>query len=555
MKNNDQQQKILTKPQIDSVMELYSSGNIDEAIIQVKALNKDYPNVPLLFNILGACYKSKGDLDASAQMFKTAIKIKPNYAEAHFNLGVIHKALGNLDASVDSYKMALAISPNYPDAHNNLGNSLRQIGKLDEAIESYEWAVAYKHDFYQAYNNLGLTQAENGNPEDAVLSYENAIRINPDFLDTYFNLGILLKELGDREKSIKSFESVLKIDPQNAEAHRNLSVMKDFKKNDPQIAQMKLILSNKDLSETDRISLSFALSKVYEDLGDINNQFKFLNDGSNLKKEQLNYSIDIDKNRFSIIKKIYKVPPKRLTNKLSEIRPIFIVGMPRSGTSLVEQIISSHYQVYGAGELRYMSQHVSPVISKILKINKSIISKKNLLLIRENYLSSICSLNVEEKVITDKMPDNFNYIGFILSAFPEAKIVHLKRDARATCWSIYKYLFDTDGNGFSFNQKDLAEYYSLYHDLMSFWHDLFPNKIYDICYEDLTINQEEETRKLLDYCDLDWDENCLYFHKNKRSVKTVSSLQVRQKIYQGSSDAWKNYKPYLKPLIKGLSKY
>ena len=555
MKNNDQQQKILTKPQIDSVMELYSSGNIDEAIIQVKALNKDYPNVPLLFNILGACYKSKGDLDASAQMFKTAIKIKPNYAEAHFNLGVILKALGNLDASVDSYKMALAISPNYPDAHNNLGNSLRQIGKLDEAIESYEWAVAYKHDFYQAYNNLGLTQAENGNPEDAVLSYENAIRINPDFLDTYFNLGILLKELGDREKSIKSFEAAIKIDPKNAEAHRNLSVMKVFKKNDPQIAQMKLILSDNALSESDRISLSFALSKVYEDLGDVKNQFKFLNEGSNLKKEQLNYSIDIDKNRFSIIKKIYKTPPKTLNSKLSEIKPIFIVGMPRSGTSLVEQIISSHHQVHGAGELRYMSQHISPVISNILKTSKTVISKKNLLLIRENYLSSISSLKVPEKIITDKMPDNFNYIGFILSAFPEAKIVHLKRDARATCWSIYKYLFNTDGNGFSFDQQDLAEYFALYHDLMSFWHDLFPNKIYDICYEDLTINQEEETRKLLDYCDLDWDENCLDFHKNKRAVKTVSSLQVRQKIYQGSSDAWKNYKPYLKPLIDGLSKY
>ena len=153
------------------------------------------------------------------------------------------------------------------------------------------------------------------------------------------------------------------------------------------------------------------------------------------------------------------------------------------------------------------------------------------------------------------MPMNFRYIGFILSAFPEAKIVHLKRDARATCWSILKFYFDSEGIGFSCDQNDIVQYYKIYSDLMSFWHELYPNQIYDICYEDLTNNQEEETRKLLEYCDLDWDENCLNFHTNKRAVKTSSALQVRKKMYQGSSDAWKKYESYLKPLIKGLESY
>jgi len=158
-------------------------------------------------------------------------------------------------------------------------------------------------------------------------------------------------------------------------------------------------------------------------------------------------------------------------------------------------------------------------------------------------------------VITDKLPLNFQYIGFILSAFPEAKIVHLKRDARATCWSIYRHHFRNKGNGYSYNLDDLAGFYGLYVELMDYWHNLYPDKIYDICYEDLTTDQEEETRKLLKYCELDWDENCLDFHKNQRAVKTASSLQVRQKIYQGSSEAWKKHESYLQPLVKALSSY
>ena len=153
------------------------------------------------------------------------------------------------------------------------------------------------------------------------------------------------------------------------------------------------------------------------------------------------------------------------------------------------------------------------------------------------------------------MPLNFQYIGFILTAFPEAKIINLKRDAMAVCWSNYKRYFNSRGNGWAYNLVDCASFYKLYNLLMEFWHQLFPDKIYDISYEELTINQEEETRKLLEYCELDWDENCLNFHKNTRGVVTASSSQVRQKMYQGSSEAWKKYESNLKPIIEGLKSY
>ena len=546
----------LSKEQVDSVIHLYSSGKIDEAITSIKDLNEEFPNVPLLFNILGACYKAQGLLEASAKMFETAINLKPDYAEAYFNLAVILRGLGKLDSSVEGYKKAIKILPNYPDAHNNLGNSLKDLGNVIDAIESYEWAVAYKSDFFQAFTNLGIAQSLNGQSDLAVESYEKALKINPNFLDAHFNLGIVLKELGNKEKAMNCFENVLKINPEHAEAHRNLGVIKKYIKNDPQIVKMESLLSNNILTNEDKISLNFALAKAYEDLEESDKQFEFLNTGNQLKKDELNYSIEIDQERFSVLKKLFSTRPKILNKsayKLSSVRPIFILGMPRSGTSLVEQIISSHQEVYGAGELESLSKSIWSVQPQDINDDSYKLSKKSFLSIREEYFKSLQSLNASENVITDKMPANFRYIGFIMSAFPEAKIVHLKRDARATCWSIYKFLFDTGGNGFSFDQKDLASYYALYEDIMNFWHKLYPNQIYDISYEALTTDQEEETRKLLEYCELDWDENCLNFQDNKRAVKTVSSLQVRQKIYQGSSDVWKKYEANLKPLLKGLS--
>ena len=210
------------------------------------------------------------------------------------------------------------------------------------------------------------------------------------------------------------------------------------------------------------------------------------------------------------------------------------LGMPRSGTSLVHQIISNHHKVHGAGELTKLNKFVTPFL-KDYKNNNSPISKNDLISIRRNYLNELSNLNVDESIIVDKMPLNFRYIGFILTAFPDAKIIHMNRDPMAVCWSIYKYYFP--GNTYSYDQKDIASYYLLYENLMSFWKKLFPDKIYDLCYEDLTLNQKVETQELLKYCDLEWDENCLNFHKNTTAVKTTSAIQVKQKMYKGSSEA------------------
>jgi tetratricopeptide (TPR) repeat protein len=555
---------------------LQNLGLMDAAAKSYEKAVAFKPDYIEALNNLGNILLELRQLETAIESYEKVIAIKPDYAEAHNNLGVTLQELGRLDMAVKSYKKALAIKPDYAEAHNNLGATLQELGQLDMATKNYEKALAIEPDYAEANNNLGNILRELGQLDMAVKSYEKALAIKPDYAVAHYNLGVVLKEFGQRDTAVKSFEKALAIQPNYVKAHLSLSILKEFTENDSQITLMQSLLSNSNLSQSDRIKLCFALAKANDNLGNQDELFKYLHEGNRLRKEELNYSLDKSKDLFSFIKELFSALPtvieQSLSFKPSTKRPIFIVGMPRSGTTLVEQIISSHHAVHGAGELTTLPTLIGPIVKNHITHGSSIASttigdkKMNIantynlpgeafLSIREKYLDALSNLNVPESVITDKLPLNFQYIGFILSAFPEAKIVHLKRDARATCWSNYQCFHLKKENGFSYNLDDLAEFYGLYLEQMDFWHQLYPGQIYDICYEDLTTHQEEETQKLLQYCELDWDENCLNFHKNPRAVKTASSLQVKQKMYQGSSEAWKKHEAYLKPLIKNLSSF
>ena len=542
----------LPNKEVELVISLYSKGEYSKAVNSIKKLNNIYPNQPLLFNLIGACYKELEELAGAAKMFEIALNLSPNYAEAHYNLGVVLKELDQESQAIECYRKAISINPNYPDAHNNLGTSLHSLGQLEEAIESLEWAIAYKHDFYEAHNNLGNVFNDFGKVNEAVKCYEKAVELNPNYAKAFFNLAIAYKDLGNLNAYQKCIKKTVVLEPDWGDAHLHLSRIKNYKINDTHILEMLSILKKSDLSLIDRIGFNFALAHAYENLEDHSKQFKFLNEANRLRKKESQYSFDKDQIRFQRIKTLFQKPPQSLSKTViekSNFRPIFIVGMPRSGTSLVHQIIDSHKTVFGAGELTTLS----PIINQFFKSfdNKIGITESDLLSIRRKYSDFITRLDVTQNIVVDKMPLNFRHIGFILSAFPEAKIIHMNRDPMATCWSIYKYYFN--GNYYSYSQEDLANYFLLYKDLMAFWHKTFPNKIYDLCYEDLTTAQESETRKLINYCNLEWDENCLKFNENKGAVKTTSALQVRKKMYQGSSEVWRKYESFLKPLIKGLN--
>ena len=548
-----------TQSQIDSVMNLYSTGRSKDAIIAIEELIKVHPDEPLLFNISGACYMAIGSLQEAVINFQKALVTKPDYAAAQYNLGVAYRGLGKTDSAMECFKKAIAINPAYPDAHNNLGLIMLELGQLEQSVEHFEWAIAYKPDFAQAHNNLGASLQELRKFDESIISYKKAVEISPKYAQAHHNLGISFQVLGDKDLSVKHYEEAIIIKPDYAQAHQNLSALKKYTASDPQIAGMEALLAEDNLDQSSQISIYFALAKAYDDIGKQKDLFKTLAKGNSLRKQQLNYSLDKSESLHSIIKKLFKKPQaidiKSLKNNSMSKRPIFIVGMPRSGTTLVEQIIASHNEVYGADELSTLSNLTSVLLQDPSSYEKNGIPLKNLLSIRKNYNNFLNELNVPEKIMTDKWPLNFQYIGFILAAFPEAKIVHLKRDAMATCWSNYKHNYSNSGNGWAYDMNDLGGFYKMYTELMSFWHDLFPNKIYDISYEELTTNQKLETKKLLDYCDLVWDENCLNFHTSKRAVKTASALQVRQKMYQGSSKAWKKHEAYLKPILLQLKAF
>jgi len=531
---------------------LHELGQLDEAIKHyhnVIAIKPDYAEV---HHNLGNILNELGQTDEAIESYKKTISIEPNFFEAHNNLGNIYKELGHYDQAIKSYERVLAINPEYAEGHNNIGNALKDLGQFDEAVNFYKQALAINSNYDDANYNLGVSYHELGQTDEALNCYQKVLDINPDYADAYNNLGNILKELGQTDEAFNCYVQALAIQPNNAQIHRNFGMMKNYTKGDTQFNHMQSLLSSNNLIQSDRVHLCFALAKAYEDLGMKEELFTSLNEGNELRKKELNYSIENDLKKHSTYFSLFKSDIKKPTSYTpSEVSPIFIIGMPRSGTSLVEQIISSHHKVHGAGELSSMNNLVAPIINDDLKHNNAL-SEKNFLSIRQGYLKKLHSLNVSESIITDKMPTNFENTGFILKAFPEAKVIHLKRNAMAICWSIYQRYFPAKGLGFPYNMKDLAKFYNSYTEMMAFWHKLFPNQIYDISYEKLTTNQEEETRKLLEYCELEWDENCLNFHTNKRAVKTTSSMQVRQKMYQGSSEAWRKYEEHLKPLISAL---
>ena len=550
---NQNSQNLLSEVQINSVITLYSNGKFNEAINRIKELNETYPNVPLLFNILGACYKAIGNLEGAKQMFETATKIKPNYAEAYFNLALVNQQLSFINDATDAYLKAIEINPQYPDAHNNIGILYLNSKSFDLAIDHFEFAISLKSDFSEAYNNLGSALQEVNQYDKALASYKKAIAINSEFAQAHNNLGILFQKIGNSDSAILSYENAIDKNPNYIAAHHNLSAIKTYTNEDYQISQMKLILHSSDINKSQRSQLNFALAKSYRDLNKLDDSFQFLHEGNKLRKEDLNFSFEESEiNYNSFIKEIFKEPMspiEKVSNTINHKQPIFILGMPRSGTSLLEQIISSHTRVFGGGELYNLTEILIPILQDSLNSSKKSFHKDDLFLIGQKYIDKLNQLKCEEKFVTDKWPLNFRHIGFILGAIPNAKVIHIKRDEIATCWSIYRHYFADNANGWAYDFDDLARFYKAYQELMGFWEKLYPKKIHNISYEKLIKNQEDETRKLLKYCELDWDESCLNFHNNKRIVGTASVSQVRKKIYQGSSDEWKKYKKYLKPLL------
>ena len=472
----------------------------------------------------------------------------------HNNLGNALSDLGSLEEALASYDRAVGIRSDYARAHCNRGNALKDLGRIEEAVGSYEAALAIDPRCAEAHNGLGNVSRDHlRRPDEAISSYDKALGINPDYAEAHNNRGNALKSVGRLEEAIASYEKALEIDPAYAQAHRNLSSARQYRQDDPQIRQMLRLIERPDLSDEARMHLSFALGKAYADTGDCDRAYAHFSDGNRLRKRQVRYDSAAARELLARIQTTFSKESPVLEVAAPSPgsdgpQPIFVLGMPRSGTTLVEQILASHSRVHGAGELGALDRSIAAI-----DWGSSRLSSSQLQSIRDSYRSALKRVGGSAPHVTDKNPLNFRWIGFILSAMPEAKIVHVRRDARATCWSNFRHCFSGAGIGFAYDLEDIAEYYRMYSDLMGFWHRWRPGKIYDLSYETLTEHQELETRKLLDYVGLEWEDACLDFHENRRAVQTASDTQVRQKMYRGSSDDWRKYAKHLEPLVEALS--
>lgn len=553
-------------------------GNIFRAMGKTDAAVADYdtairlkPDIPETFSNRGNAFRDQGRLNAAMADYEEAIRLNPGFAEALSNRGSLFKTLGRPERALADFDRAIRLKPDFAEAYNGRGSTLNEMGRPAEAVSDYDRALKINPAYAEACHNRGNVLRDLGKLEAAVESYDQAIRIRPDYGDAHNNRGSALAELGQVEAAVASYETALRIQPDTAWAHRNLSIIKTYTPSDPQIGVMEGLLENPAVDMTDRVHLLFALAKAYGDTGAYDRSFACLEKGNRLRKKELAYGIEHDRDIMTRVMDLFDIPDLSAVASGADdpgLTPVFIVGMPRSGTSLVEQILASHSRVFGAGELNTVSRLVAPVLARSRQTrSKQTRSRQkqagpdhieslasDIEVLRRGYLADLAALDIPEPktVITDKMPLNFRYIGFILSAFPDARLIHLKRDPMAVCWSVFRHYFSEGGNRYAYDMADLAAFYKLYTDMMAFWHRCFPGKILEFSYERLTEDQEGQTRRLLAYCGLSWEPNCLDFHRTKRAVKTASTAQVRRKIYQGSSDAWRTYEKHLQPLAQAL---
>jgi tetratricopeptide (TPR) repeat protein len=502
---------------LNSLLECYQTGRYVDAEKLSVSIIKEFPKHPFAWKVLVAVLIQMGKKSESLVVCQKNVQLNPQDAEALNNLGVLlQEVQGRLKEAEESYKKAITLKPNYAECYYNLGNTLKKQGRLDEAETNYKKAIALKPDYAECHNNLGDTLQARGKLDEAETNYKKAIALKPDY----------------------------------AEAHRHLTILKKFDIQDEQYSKMQELYLDKNISEDQRCHINFGLAKACEDLGDIEKAFQHYREGNELRKKLLNYNINQDIKLFRQIKYTYpqiKQNSVKADKLLKNLIPIFIVGLPRSGTTLVEQIISSHPKVTGAGELNFAAQFGSMIAQGLSDLNPN-----SLINFRERYLSKLQSVSKGNLIVTDKMPQNFRYIGLLAAAFPEAKIVHVKRNPAAVCWANYKQYFVVKDIGYCYAIDDLISYHKLYENLMVFWTNSLSKKIYNLDYEKLTVNQESETRQLIDYLELDWDEKCLSPQNNKRNVATASNVQIRKKVYRGSSEQWKKYQPFLNGAFDSL---
>lgn len=531
--------------------------------------------------------------DEAVANYQNALAVDPHYSEANRGLAITLHALKRHDEAIAHYHAALAVEPDHAETLNNLGNALQAQKRCGEAIACYERAVAIKPDFATAYHNLGNAHQALEQHDKAVASYWKALAAAPDIVQSHIscaaalqalnrheeaichcekalaiapsssaahnNLGRVLLEVGRIDEASRAFEKAIEIAPRTTGLYVNLFSCRNITVGDPHLAALEALAGDQgSLTEDERIALNFALGKAYSDIGQQERSFRHLLDGNALKRRQIIYDEAAVLRWFDDARRVCTPAVIRERQNLGDPSsiPVFLVGMMRSGGTLVEQILASHPQVFAAGERKDFAKAVKALgMDGSAAPNGGVgspLDGERLRRLGAIYLSGLTALAPAAEKIIDKMPANLRFLGLIHLAMPNARIVHTCRDPIDTCLSCFSKLF-TDEQPFTYDLGELGRYYRAYQKLMEHWrHALPPGVMLDVQYERLVTDFEEQARQIVTHCGLAWDDRCLSFYETQRPVKTASVVQVRQPVYRSSVGRWRPNRDLLQPLLEAL---
>jgi tetratricopeptide (TPR) repeat protein len=523
-------------------------GDLEAATASYRRALEIRPEFADAHNNLGNALRDLGDLEAATASYRRALEIRPEFAAAHNNLGNALRDLGDLDGAIASYHRTLALQPGLAEAHNNLGNVLLDLLRLDDAADRYRRALALRPDYAHALTALGRVLRQQGRPAEAEESCRRALEIEPDSAETMTFLGELSADRGRFADADELFRRAIAIDPDLPAAWAGLARTRRMGEGDAAwLAQAQRLVS-KGLPVRKEINLRYAMGKYCNDSKDYEQAFSHYRRANELTR-RYGFRHDRQKLTRSVDRLTKRYDDKWLRRAQSEgipsERPVFIVGMPRSGTTLAEQILASHPAAFGAGELPFWNEAAAACDTSVPEGTPRTGSIAGL---ADAYLRQLATLSADALRVVDKMPTNYTSLGLIHAALPNARIIHMRRNPVDTCLSIYFQNFSL-AHSYATDLDDLAHYYTQYLRLMRHWRSTLPEgTILEVLYEELVSDSEAWSRKMLHFIGLPWDPRCLDFHETSRTVTTPSRWQVRQKISRSSVGRWRNYESLIGPL-------
>lgn len=517
---------------------------------------------------LSTLYSDQGFYDRAAYHARRAIALAPNFPDAYINMAMVETARDDHAAALAALDRLLVFAPTHSTGLAAKALALEQLDRLEEALVNADQATLHGPTNGEAFQALGQLSQAAGKAEAARAAFERALALpGPAAQKAAGSLGVLLMEVGQSQAAASVFDQALARYPRSAVLYYNRSDLKRFtSRDDPDIGQMQALLKGTDQSANDRMYLHFALGNAFIQIGDASQAFLHLNEGNRLKRSTFSYDADTTSRWIASIARTLDGPA---VGRLRQARlnvggpaagaapfgSVFVIGMPRSGTTLVEQILASHPEIHGAGELTVASRLIRrlgdyPTVIPDMR-------GEQLRDIHATYAREVQDrirdgVPPSQRFVVDKMPANFLFAGVLHAVFPDALIVHCRRDPADTCLSCYSKLF-TKEQHFTYDQAELGQFYVAYQQLMAHWRAVLPvSHFLEVDYEDVVADLETQARRLISFLGLEWSASCLNFHKTPRSVRTASVNQVRRPIYKGSVARWRRFEGQLGPLLAAL---